>query len=141
MGAIASPNYTLWAARYPELSSSVSTQLYAAYWGEATIFHSNNGNGPVADINQQLALLNMVVSHIATRYANINGVAPSPTQPPGRISSATEGSVSASFDFTVPPGSAQWWNQTKYGSDYWLAMAPYRTMHYRPAYGRRRLPW
>jgi hypothetical protein len=64
-------------------------------------------------------------------------VTPSPSQPPGRISSASEGSVSAAFDMNVPPGSAQWWAQTKYGSDYWLAMAPYRTMQYRP--GPRRV--
>lgn len=131
MGAIAAFDYAAWTARYPEFAS-VGEPTATAYWTEGTIYHANDGSGPVTTVPVQQMLLNMVTAHIAARYATLGGVVPSPTQPPGRIGSASEGSVSASFDLNVPAGSAQWWAQTKYGLDYWTAMAPYRTMRYRP---------
>ena len=131
MGAIASFDYAAWVARYPEFSG-VSQPTAMQYWNEATLYHANDGSGPVSTVGAQQMLLNMVTAHIAARYATLGGVAPSPTQPPGRIASASEGSVSASFDMNVPPGTAQWFAQTKYGLDYWAAMAPYRMGRYRP---------
>ena len=46
----------------------------------------------------------------------------------GRISSATEGSVSISSDYlSSPTALAQWLNQTPYGADYYAMTAQYRT--------------
>lgn len=46
----------------------------------------------------------------------------------GRVSSATEGSVSISLDFpTSAVGREKWFNQTPYGAEYWMMTAPYRT--------------
>lgn len=54
-------------------------------------------------------------------------------RPVGRTSSASEGSVSASFDYISPtPGSGPWFNQTPYGAAFWQATASLRGMHYRP---------
>lgn len=46
---------------------------------------------------------------------------------PGRIASASEGSVSTSFDLIKSNSqTAQWWNQTPCGSTYWTLTAKYR---------------
>ena len=46
----------------------------------------------------------------------------------GRISSATEGSVSISTDYlSSPTALAQWLNQTPYGAEYYALTARYRT--------------
>ena len=42
-----------------------------------------------------------------------------------------QGSVNASFDNSYPPGTVSWYQQTKYGSDYWNATKAYRTARYR----------
>ena len=134
MGAIVTFNYAAWVSRYPEFSY-VSADTAQQYFNEATIYHSNNGCGPVCDPVEQLALLNMLVSHIAARYAPqvIAGTTIASSPLVGRIASATEGSVSVSVDGpSGVPGSQQWFFQTKYGYDYWFATAPFRTMRYMP---------
>lgn len=46
---------------------------------------------------------------------------------PGRVASASEGSVSSSFDLIKSNSqSAQWWNQTPCGSTYWMMTGKYR---------------
>lgn len=46
---------------------------------------------------------------------------------PGRIASASEGSVSTSFDLIKSNSqTAQWWNQTPCGSTYWMMTMKYR---------------
>ncbi len=129
-------NYAAWIARYPEFTA-VTEPTALGYFNEAVIYHRNDGTGPVTDDTVQLALLNMVVAHIAARYAIINGVSPSPLV--GRITNATEGSVSVTVGgfASVQPATMEWWLQTKPGSDYWFATAPYRVFNYRP--GPRRV--
>ena len=47
----------------------------------------------------------------------------------GRISSATEGSVSISSDYlSSPTALAQWLNQTPYGAEYYAMTSKYRTV-------------
>lgn len=122
-------DYAKWVLRYPEFQG-VTEPMAQAYFDEATIYHRNDGNGPVTDDAQQLLLLNMVTAHIAQRYAIIAGIAPSPLV--GRISNASEGSVSVAVEgFTGVPGTQQWWFQSKYGADYWYATAPFRGLQYR----------
>lgn len=46
---------------------------------------------------------------------------------PGRVASASEGSVSTSFDLIKSNSQvAQWWNQTPCGSTFWALTAKYR---------------
>lgn len=141
MGATASFDYQVFKLRYPEFNA-VPEALVAQYFIEATLFHANNGSGPVCDAPTQLLLLNMVTAHIAQLNAPA-AVPPQPGSPQmvGAISSASEGSVSVSATNNYPPGSAQWWQQTKYGSSYWTATAAYRTMHYIPNPGRNMNPF
>ena len=130
MGVSVQFNYPAWIARYPEFAL-VSEPTANAYFNEAQIYHDNSGSayGPT-DATVQLVLLNMLTAHIAQRYAIIAGVEPSPLV--GRISNATEGSVSVGVEGfgSALPGSQVWFAQTKYGLDYWFATTPFRTMRY-----------
>jgi hypothetical protein len=137
-------NFALWAARYPELAASVEEPLAAAYFTEAGLYLDNTDASPVTDVVTRLILLNMLVAHIAA----LNGATPAGAGGlVGRISTATEGSVTINAEFQTP-GTAAWFVQTKYGAAFWQATAVYRTMRYapgpRPFLGvpsRARLPW
>lgn len=122
--------YTPWAARYPELAASVNSALATAYFAEASLYCDNSDASPVADVTVRAVLLNMLTAHIAALNAPLNGQPSSPLV--GRISQAAEGSVSVQTQMDLPPGSAAWFAQTKYGAAAWQAMAPYRQAQYFP---------
>lgn len=133
---IPEPPYATWLVRYPQFNPSggsqpVSSALYSQYFADAQMYQANNGAGPISDTNTATRLMMMLISHIAAmETASALGVAPSPLV--GRISNASEGSVSVGTDNQYPPGTPQWYQQTKFGSDWWAATAQYRTMRYRP---------
>lgn len=127
---VASFNYTVWVARYPEFSG-VSSGLAQQYWDEATLYLRNDGSGPVCDVAQRTVLLNMLTAHIAQVYALTAASQPVSTVV-GRVSDATEGSVTVGTDNQYPPGTAQWYQQTKYGASFWAATVRWRTMRYVP---------
>lgn len=132
MGVTVTFDYTTWSARFPEFSATVTEATATTLFAEATIYHRNDGSGPVKDPNQQSILLNYVTAHLAQLYFPIE--TPSggtPSQLVGRISNAGQGSVSVGTQNDYPPGTPQWWQQTKYGSSYWAATAGYRTFKYR----------
>lgn len=127
--------YDLWQFQYPELAQ-VPEGTASAYFEEATLFLDNSEFSVVRDVGKRALMLGMLVAHIAKLRYPLNGEAPSTLV--GRISNASEGSVSVATDMTVP-GSAEWYAQTQYGMSYWAASAPYRTMRYVPGafFGRR----
>jgi hypothetical protein len=52
-------------------------------------------------------------------------------RPVGRVTSASEGSVSVSFDYGTPtPGSGAWFQQSQYGAAFWQATSSLRGMRY-----------
>ena len=120
-------NYGAWVARYPEFAAKVTQPLAEAYFGEATLYLDNTDASivPADAVTYQprLSLLNMLVAHIAALNAPNNGR----EGLVGRISSATQGSVSVSTDNGAQPGTAAWFQQTQYGASYWQATARYRT--------------
>jgi hypothetical protein len=139
MGAQVTFVYADWAAAYPEFATTVTAPLANAYFAEATIYHRNDGSGPVTDPAVQLILLWMLVAHIAQLRVGSTQQAVSPLV--GRLSSASEGSVSATADNGSVPGTAAWFVQTKYGNSYWGATAQYRMAHYRSDPRRNFNPW
>ena len=139
MGAVATFNYAQWIARYPEFTTNVNSTLGQLYWNEACLYQRNDGGGPVPDINTQTLLLNMITAHIACLNAGINGNPSSPLV--GNITSAAEGSVNVSVTNDYPPGSAQWFQQTKYGAAWWGATSIYRHFRYRRGRPRVADPW
>jgi len=127
MGAVATFSFPTFAARYPEFAT-LDPVLVGLYFTEAGLYLANDGTGPVADVPTQTLLTLMLVAHIAKLNATIVGRAPSGLV--GRISSASEGSVSVSTDNGPATASAAWFQQTAYGSAFWSATARYRLMRY-----------
>ncbi len=107
-------------ARYPEFSA-VSDPTLLEYFLEAELYFNNTGASLEQDLDRRLLLLNMIVAHIA---ANANATLL------GRVTSATEGSVSVTADTGAIPGSMSWFMWTKYGAAYWQATRRYRTFRY-----------
>lgn len=130
VGGWAQFDYDTWLALYPEFHGISSLQAQG-YWNQATLFHKNDGTGPVTDLGQQTTLLYLLTAHLAALHGHHHG-GPGLNRV-GRITSSSVGGVSLSRTFDVPPGSAQWYAQTSYGVAYWTATSAYRTMHYFPA--------
>lgn len=135
-GPIVVFDYQAWIARYRELSL-VSEPAAQGYFDEACIYWNNIGGSPVSRPQTQSLLLNMLTAHIAAIYSQaqgdpLPGAAKDANVPPGAIASASEGSVSASFKNEYPPGTSQWYQQTKYGSSFWAATTVYRRFRYMP---------
>ena len=131
-------SYTMWAARYPELAAYVNQDLATIYWSEAGIYLDNTGCGLISDTSvggRLNMILNMITAHIA--FLNTPTPGPGGTSIPatplvGRISQATEGSVSVTVDMGTTSNTAAWLQSTKYGAAAWYALAPYRTARYYP---------
>lgn len=140
MGVIVTFSWPLFLQQFPEFIylNSAQGNMYA---NMAQSIHRNDGGGPITDSVQQLNLLNMATAHIIKLFAPSQDGAQSPDLV-GRITNASEGSVSVAAELPMPPNpNASWFNQTKYGALYWLATAPYRTMRYIPGPVRPTNPW
>jgi hypothetical protein len=140
MGVIATFSWPTFIQLFPEFSYLNSAQG-VLYFNLATAVHRNDGGGPITDATQQLNLLNIATAHVIKLLAQRQDGEQSPDLV-GRITNASEGSVSVAAEMPMPANAnAAWWNQTKYGAMYWLATAPYRTMRYRPGFPRPTDPW
>lgn len=120
---------------YPEFTGITDGPLNQNF-ALATLLLNNSCGSRVADANQRLTLLNVLVAHLTflSNGTNDGGTPPVIVPPPGvvgRIDSATEGAVSVSAQFEAPPNANQaYFIQTKYGALYWTLTARYRTMLY-----------
>lgn len=132
-GGVVTFSYSDWSARYPELASSVAAPQAQLYFNEAGLYCDNTPTSIISDASpggERELLLNMMTAHIAALNAPLNGQASSPIV--GRISGATEGSVNVQTQNDYPPGTVQWFQQTKYGAAFWAATVKYRSMLYTP---------
>ncbi len=115
-----------WSAQYPEFGSVGSGQAQG-YFNQACLYLDNTASSPITDASQpggkRETILYLLTSHITAMSATINGVAPNALV--GRITNASQGSVSVAAEMPAPM-SAAWFNQTRYGAMAWAAMAPYR---------------
>ena len=118
-------DYSAWVGIYPEFSSVPQAQVIN-YFDLATQFCSNR-LGPVQTTVELTRLLYLLTAHITALF----GTQTDPNGLVGRINSATEGSVTVQTENEYPPGSAQWYQQTKYGAMYWAMTVKFRTMRYR----------
>lgn len=121
-------DYAAWVARYPEFGA-VSEQRAALFFAEAGLYLDNTDASPVQDVAVRLVLLNMVTAHIAALSGALNADG-KPSGLVGRVSSASEGSVSVSTELGLVPGSAVWFQQTSYGLSFWQATKGYRSAVY-----------
>lgn len=112
-------------ARYPEFAA-VADPLLQACFDEAGMYLSNSDK-PVANETRRLVLFNMLTAHIAFIGGALS--ADSMPRPVGRLSQASEGSVSAAFE-NLAPGSAAWFQQSQYGAAFWQATTSLRGFCY-----------
>lgn len=120
-------------AQYPQFST-VNQPVLSMYFAMAGDFVNNTDCSSVPDMPIQAGLrtrvLYLLTAHLAAIFSGVNG------QPPtglvGRISDATEGSVSVGTTVEIKAQSAQWFLQTPWGFAAWQALAPYRTALYVP---------
>lgn len=128
---------TFFVQRYSELAY-IDPALLAMYFLEACMYCDNTPSSPIvnADVGKQrYIVLHMATAHVAALNSpKSDGSEASPLV--GRIQSATQGSVSVSTQMDLPPGSAQWWAQTRYGAAFWAATTQFRRFRYRANMGR-----
>lgn len=136
MGYAVTFDYAKWVARYPEFASVAEAQGQL-YFDEACLYWRNDGTSPARTEATQRLLLDMLTSHVAALYAQSQndpqpGAAKDANTPVGRISSATQGSVTVQVEGAPPTEASAFFMQTKYGMSFWRATAVYRTMRYVP---------
>ena len=126
-------DYTAWTAAFPEMAN-VSSPQASMYFSFATLYFDNAG-WP-SSLPQAPTLLNLLTAHIAflfsPRDAQGNPSSTGTVPPPalvGRISSATEGSVTVQAEYESNAGSPsqEWYAQTRYGAAYWAAISQFVT--------------
>ena len=116
--------------RYP-IFVPVADQTLQYFFNDSGFYLSNTDCSPVPNLQRREQLLWMLTAHIATLQGALT--ADGQPLPVGRVSSATEGSVSASLDYLAPtPGSGPWFNQTSFGAQFWAATTSLRGFRYRP---------
>ena len=116
--------------RYPEFAA-VANPTLAACFDEAGLYLSNSDNSPVQNLTRRATLLNMLTAHVAYLGGLLS--ADGMPRPVGRVSQASEGSVSAAFEGVPPtPGSGAWFQQSQYGAAFWQATSSLRGMRYIP---------
>jgi hypothetical protein len=133
-----------WRALYPEFTG-VPDAMGANYFNRATFLFGNTVFNPTLGITgnpgMMETILYLLTSHIAWMNAprDANGMPSGTGTPPaqlvGRISSATEGSVSVTTDMgdtDAGSPSQAWFMQTRYGAEYWAMTAGLRTARYVP---------
>ena len=134
-------NYANWIAWYPDFENVSEAYATSCFW-RAGMLCQNNIENPVVirsggDTAQLAYFLNLLTAHICWLNApQVNGLpntsggtTPSPLV--GRISQATEGSVTVAAEMPDQPQGAAWYQQTKWGAEYWSASAGYRQAIYK----------
>lgn len=128
MGPSVQFDYQTFLARYPEFSGVPET-LAQLYFQEAGLYFANCGW--TGALPQAPMLLNMLTAHIAQLNAPLGG---NPSeQTVGRVSNASQGSVSVALDMgdaNAGSPSQAWYMQTKYGAAFFAATSNFRTFRY-----------
>lgn len=114
-------------ARYPEFAAVTNPTLQLCF-DEAGFYLSNANNSPVQNVTRRAVLLNMLTAHIAFIGGKLS--ADGMPRPVGRTSNASEGSVSAGFEY-LTPGTHAWFTQSQYGAAFWQATSSLRGFRYR----------
>jgi len=112
-------------ALYPSITAT-DVQL-EDYFAMAETFLDNTKCSVVKDLGARKRMLYLLVAHIAT----ITRMAEKGNPVVGRISNATEGTVSVSLDYGTMGNNERWYLQTPWGAMYWQLTKRYRSAVYR----------
>lgn len=120
-------------AIFPEFSNVSDTALQFLF-DTATDYLNNSNYSIVKDVAKRERLLYLLMAHIAfIRYGDANGNGGNGSKGfVGRISSASEGSVSIGAALDGADSGSTWFTQSTYGYDFWQATKVYRMATYFP---------
>lgn len=128
--AIVVLDITKFRAMFPEFSN-VTAETLPFLFDQATDYLNNSDFSLVDDVIKRERLLYLLMAHLAyMRYGDANGNGGSGMV--GRISSASEGSVSVSSEAGQVEFRYMWYTQSPYGMDFWQATKVYRMANYYP---------
>ncbi|ANI29446.1 hypothetical protein PL78_06270 [Yersinia entomophaga] len=128
--AIVVLDITKFRAMFPEFSNVTDEQLPYLF-EQATDYLNNSEFSLVDDAVKRERLLYLLMAHLAyMRFGDDKGNGGSGMV--GRLSSASEGSVSVSSEAGVVEFRYMWYTQSPYGMDYWQATKVYRMANYYP---------
>lgn len=136
---VATFDYSVWSARYPDLAANVSEALAQSYFDEASLYLNNTQSSIVRDVSKRLALLNLLVAHLST--LSLSSSQGGNGGMVGRLASATRGSISISTDFGSMSEQASWYNQTQPGASFWAATRYLRQARFIPGTSPRPRIW
>lgn len=123
-------NYEEFIAAYPSFSS-LSQTILTGNFNLACQLLDNTAASVVVDAPTRQYYLYLLTAHISALLNGVNGQPPSGIV--GRISSATQGSVSVQAEWAASMGNAEaYFVQTQWGATFWQATVSYRTAHYVP---------
>jgi len=130
---------TAFLAAYPQFSNF--TAALQGNFNLATLLLNNTCGSLVCDAPTRQQLLNLLVAHLTTLLNGTNTAAA--TGLVGRISGATEGSVSVDTDFGLATTSAYVasLSQTQFGVQFLAMTVQYRTARYVPPVPMNYSPW
>lgn len=123
-GAVATWDYASFQTTFPAFATAPTEATLQSYFNMASIWIRNDGTGPVRDPALQQQLMFLLTAHLAQIFNGPDGTGSSGIV--GRISSATEGSVTVTTEMESSLSNA-WFMQTPYGAAFWQATAAYRT--------------
>ena len=137
--------YATWVQMYPEMAG-VSQTAATLYFTQACQMCDNTPASLITDASAtglRAVCLYALTAHFAALAGQGNGGAGGSGRGGlvGRISSASEGSVSVSTEMAGATASSAWYQQTQYGSIYWSLTAQFRTMRYIPGPSRNMEPY
>lgn len=125
-------DYASWLLRYPEFSRVPQTLVEMIASQDVPLYLDI---GRLSE-DRQPAILNLMVAHLVALSPS-SGSAQAAGGLVGRITSASEGSVSVSADAGSTTSLTQaWYLQTQYGAEVWVATASLRRFRYVPGYPR-----
>lgn len=128
--AIVVLDITKFRAMFSEFSN-VTNDLLPFLFEQATDYLNDSDFSLVEDVIKRERLLYLLMAHLAyVRYGDANGNGG--TGMVGRISSASEGSVSVSSDAGQVEFRYMWYTQSQYGMEFWQATKVYRMANYYP---------
>lgn len=138
MGAVVF-SVKLFRELYP-LFEAASDPLLEALFTQACMYLDNTDASLVEDLAEREQLLMLLVAHLCALRGYGTDGASERSGLVGRITSASEGSVSVSVDSSGSNDESWWYLQTPWGADYWQLTSPYRSMIYHPGSSPSRYP-
>lgn len=115
---------------FPEFTTVPNPRLQQNFT-RATLQLNNSCRSLVKDAAVRELLLNLLVAHITALTDGVNGEQPAGVV--GRVSDATQGSVSVSAEYASNTSAMlAYYSQTKWGAEFWTATGQYRSAKYIP---------